>query len=147
MNSGKSDTVVHFNEDTSEGQPRRALRQRWIVVTMLLAAAIFIQAVFAGAMLSGIDWARAAHSANAIVLIASTVAAGLIAAVSLRRVPQGLNLALTLLALAVVVFVQTGIGKAAAGGANLMWAHVPLGVALLGFAGRAVAIARNLGTE
>src|SRR5512147_1778633 len=98
MNSGKSNTAVQFDEDT--GQPSRALRQRWIVITTLLAAAIFTQAVFAGAMLSGIDWARTAHSANAIVLIASTVAAGLIAAISLRRVPRGLNLALTLLALA-----------------------------------------------
>ena len=145
MNTGNQDAAIHMDGDNDSSPPSRRLRQWWSVVTTVLATDIFVQAVFAGAMLSGVDWARAAHSANAIVLIASTLAAGLTAAITLWRVPQGFKLALTLVALAVVVFVQTGIGKASTGGANLMWVHVPLGVALLGFAGHAVASARRLG--
>ncbi|MEX2250308.1 MAG: hypothetical protein WD671_11805, partial [Parvibaculum sp.] len=104
-------------------------------------------AVFAGAMLSGYGWARTAHLANAGLLIASTIAAGLVAVVTLRRIPHGPRLGLILLLLAAVVFLQTAIGKSAANGTNLMWVHVPLGVALVGFAAQAVAGARRLGEE
>jgi hypothetical protein len=122
-----------------------ALRQWWIVITALLAVAIFSQAVFAGAMLSGVGWASRAHSLNAFVLVASTVTAGLVAVVTLRRVPHGPKLGLALLLLAAGVFLQTAVGKLSAHGANLMWAHVPLGVALVGFATQALAGARRLG--
>jgi hypothetical protein len=96
-------------------------------------------------MLSGVDWARAAHSATAVALIASTLAAGLVSLVTLRRVPYGPRLAFTLLLLAVVVSLQTAVGKSSVAGANLMWVHIPLGVALVGFATQAVAGARRLG--
>jgi hypothetical protein len=111
----------------------------------LLVVAIFAQAVFAGLMLSGVEWARAAHSATAIVLIASTLTAGLISLATLRRIAHGPKLGFTLLSLAAVVFLQTVVGRSVAEGANLMWVHVPLGVALVGFATQAVAGARRLG--
>ena len=123
------------------------LRRWWSVITTLLATAIFSEAVFAGAMLSGADWARRAHSANAAVLIASTLAAGLVALVTLRRIPHGLQLGLALLSLAAVAFVQAALGALSAKGANLLWVHVPLGVALFGFAVLAVAGARRLRGE
>jgi hypothetical protein len=126
---------------------RRNLRQWWSIVTALLAAAVFIETVFAGAMLSGVDWARAAHASNAIVLAASATAAGLVSIITLRRISHGLRLALILLALAAAVFLQIALGKMSANGANLMWAHVPLGVALVGFAVQAAAAARRLGGE
>jgi hypothetical protein len=114
---------------------------------MLLATAIFIQAVFAGAMLSGVDWARTAHASSAGVLIVAAIAASLIGIATLRRMPHGLKLGLTLALLAAVILLQTGLGRMSTHGANLMWIHVPLGVALVGFAAQAVAAARNLGGE
>ena len=110
-------------------------------------AAIFCEAVFAGAMLSGFGWGRAAHWANAVVLIAATLVAGLVSAVTLRRVPHGTKLGAMLLSLAAVLFLQIALGRSSARGAHLMWVHVPLGVALVGFAARAVAGARRLGAE
>ena len=47
--------------------------------------------------------------------------------------------------LAAAVFLQTAVGRATAKGDNLLWLHVPLGVALVGFAGQAAAVARKLG--
>lgn len=119
----------------------------WRVVTIVLVLAIFAQAVFAGAMLSGFDWARAAHAANAVVVMGATIGAGLVAIMTLRRRRNGLRLGLLLLGLAAVVFMQFALGRMAAKGANLMWAHVPLGVALVGLAGQAVAGARRLGED
>jgi hypothetical protein len=125
----------------------RSLRRWWSVITILLVVAVFSEAVFAGAMLSGVDWGRTAHSVNAVALIALTLTAGLVAAVTLRRIPHGAKLGLMLLSLAVVVFLQTAVGKLSTQGANLMWVHVPLGVALVGLATQAAAVARRLGGE
>ena len=137
--------AVHSNRSDDSNQPRRNLRQSWIVITTLLAAAIFSEAVFAGVMLSGVDWGRRAHAANAVVLMASTLTAGLVAVVTLRPIPHGPRLGSTLVALAALVLLQTAVGRSSAWGTNLMWIHVPLGVALVRFASQAVARARRLG--
>lgn len=121
------------------------VRLWWQFITALLVAAIFSQAVFAGLMLSGVAWAQQAHAVNAVVLLAASFGSGLVALLTVRRVSNGANLAFSLLALAVVISLQTAVGKSSAGGANLMWLHVPLGVALIGFAMQAVAVARKLG--
>jgi hypothetical protein len=121
------------------------LRRAWGVITILLAIAISIQAVFAGAMLSGVGWARAAHEATATLLIASTTTAGLVCLVTLRSIPHGLKLGLTLLALAAAVVLQAALGVLSAKGANLLWIHVPLGVALVGLSAQAAIWARELG--
>jgi hypothetical protein len=123
------------------------LRQWWSVITILLVVAVFIEAVFAGAMLSGVGWARTAHSANAAMLIASTITAGIVSAVTLRRVRHGPKLGLTLLSLAALIFIQAAVGALSAKGANLLWVHVPLGVASFGLAVRAAADARRLRGE
>ena len=122
-----------------------SLRRWWIVVTTLLLGAVFLEAVFAGAMLSGAGWARAAHATSALVLMAWTAAAGLVALVTLRDTPHGPRLGWTLVAMAVLVVLQAALGVATAKGANLVWAHVPLGVALVGVAGQTAAAARRLG--
>jgi hypothetical protein len=131
--------------DVSSNEP--SLRQWWSIITTLLVTVIFSETVFAGAMLSGEGWARAAHAVNAIILIASTTTAGLVSVVTLRRIPHGTKLGLTLLSLAAVVFLQIALGKLSAEGANLLWVHVPLGAALIGFAMLAAANARRLGRE
>jgi len=123
------------------------VRKGWIAVTVLLAMAVFAEAIFAGAMLSGFGWARAAHAVNAVALIALTLLTGSIGLVTLRRNSQGRKLAFSLLALAAVVCLQTALGRFSAHGANLMWIHVPLGVALVGFAMQAAAGARRLNEE
>jgi hypothetical protein len=139
--------VIQLDQPTAAHVPGANLRPWWSIVTVGLAFAIFAQAVFAGAMLSGFDWARAAHAANALIVVGVTFAAGLAAIVTLRRTRNGLKLGLLLLGLAAAVFVQFALGRLAAKGANLMWVHVPLGVVLVGFAGQAIAVARRLGEE
>jgi hypothetical protein len=125
---------------------RRGSRQRrlWSVVTHALVAAAFAEAVLAGAMLSGAGWARALHGLLAAALVVSTIGAGLFALATLRRSPNGRRFALTLLGLAATVFLQVALGVFAMRGANLLWLHVPLGAALVAFAARTVADARQL---
>ena len=122
-------------------------RPWWGVVATFFMIAVFAQSVFAGAMLSGFDWARMAHAANGLIVVVATFAAGLVATFMLRRIRNGLKFGSTLLALAAAAFVQFALGRLAAKGANLMWVHVPLGVALIALAGQAVAVARRLGAE
>jgi hypothetical protein len=145
MSAREHDEGLDLARPTDPGRRTRSLRRWWTAITTLLAAAIFSEAVFAGAMLSGAGWGRTAHLVSAFVLIASTLVAGLAALVTLRRIPLGPRLGATLLLLAVVVFLQTAVGRSSAKGANLMWIHVPLGVALVGFAAQAAAGARRLG--
>lgn len=119
----------------------------WRVATILLLVDVVIEAVFAGAILSGVDWARRAHSVNAVILIASTAVAGLAAILTLRRISQGLKLGSALVSLAAVIGLQLAAGKLSAEGANLMWVHAPLGSALVGFAVLTAVHARRLGGE
>lgn len=137
--AGQMDGTAISNEPRS--------RQEWSIVAYLLVLVLFAQAVFAGAMLSGFDWAQTAHRVTALVVIASAIVAGLVSAITLRRVRHGLKFSLTLLGLAALLFLQAALGALSAKGANLLWLHVPLGVALVGIAGQAVASARRLGSE
>jgi heme A synthase len=140
-----NDVAVHLGQPTVPDDRSHRLRRWWIAITTLLALAFLFEAIFAGAMLSGVDWARKAHAANAIVLLASSIAASLAAVVTLRRIPQGPRFALSLLSMAVLVFVQAGVGTLSAKGANLLWVHVPLGAALLSFATQTAFRASKLG--
>jgi hypothetical protein len=117
----------------------------WRAVTILLAAALFAQAIFAGEMLSGEAWARAAHMATAVAVLAGSGLATLTAFLALRRAPNGMRMGFILLALTAGVFVQFALGRMTAKGANLLWAHLPLGVALVGLAIQAVRSAAGLG--
>lgn len=42
-------------------EPNRSLRRWWSAITVVLLVAVFAQAVFAGAMLSGVGWASDVH--------------------------------------------------------------------------------------
>src|SRR6516162_10231957 len=100
-----NDAAVHRGGQPSVlSRGSAGLRQWWIIITTLLALAVFAEAIFAGAMLSGADWAQKAHAATAVVLIASRIAASLAAVIRLWRVSQGRRLALSLLSLAVLLF-------------------------------------------
>ena len=145
MNTANYEAAIHLDPSTDSSRPSRELRRWWRGITTLVVVAIFTQAIFAGLMLSGVDWGRRAHSVNAAVLIAATLSASVGALVTLRRIPHGPRFGLTLLALAVVIFFEAALGSLSAKGANLMWVHVPLGVALVGFAAQAAAGARRLG--
>jgi hypothetical protein len=138
-------TAVQADGPTGSSAPGAAQRRWWSVITAAIVTVIFIEAVFAGAMLSGAPWAHAAHRATALALILATSVAGLSATLGLRRVSHGLRLGLMLLGLAAAIVVQTALGRATTHGANLLWVHVPLGVALVGLAAQAVASARRLG--
>jgi hypothetical protein len=133
--------------DAPTTQPRRDLRQLWTAVTTTLAVALFAQAVFAGAMLSGVGWGRAAHKATAVALIACALFAGLVAMVTLRRIANGMRLGLSLWALGAAICLQTVLGSLSTHGTHLMWVHVPLGVALVGLAMQSAARARVLGED
>jgi len=141
MNEGKHDAAVDGPIELDK--PGR--RQWWSVIAIVLAAGIFAQAVFAGLMLSGIEWAYAAHRVNATALIALALIAGVASVVTLRRIAQGPRLGLLLLSLAVIVILQSAVGRFSVEGANLMWVHIPLGVALVGLAMQAVTTTRRLG--
>jgi hypothetical protein len=117
----------------------------WSVITGLIALAVLCEAIFAGAMLSRVDWALKAHAVNAGILIAAALIAGLLALIRLRRIPGGVKLGRTVLSLGAVVVLQAALGDLSAKGVNLLWVHVPLGVALFGFATRAALDVRRLG--
>jgi hypothetical protein len=144
MSSHPHHAAVDFAPSTVSNDQGRNLRRRWTVITSLLVVALFLEAVFAGAMLSGASWARAAHGLTAVIVIGSTVTASLVALLTLRRIPHGPKLGFTLLLLAAVAILQAAVGAASAKGAILLWVHVPLGVALVGFAALAAASARRL---
>jgi len=147
MSTNQYDVAVPLGDSTVASDQTRNSRRRWGVITSLIALAVLMEAVFAGAMLSGIGWARTAHSVNAGVVLASALIAGLVAVLTLRHVPQGLKLGLMLLALAGIVVLQAALGAVSAKGTNLLWIHIPLGVALFGFATRTATRARALGGE
>jgi hypothetical protein len=133
------------NCETTSGRVNQ--RQRWSFVTALLVLAIFAETIFAGAMMSGVPWARAAHTANAVVVIALAFGTGLLALVMLGGVRHGLKQGVSLLTLAGMIALQIVLGVLSAKGANLLWLHVPLGVAILGLAVLVAAGARKLGAE
>ncbi|HEY0435555.1 MAG TPA: hypothetical protein VGC92_02875, partial [Phenylobacterium sp.] len=108
-NADKAEAAVGLRP-TRPQEPDRDLRPWRRLVTLPLLAGLFIQAMLAGAMMSGVSWARTAHAAAAFVLIAWATAAGLGALINLRRAPGGLRLGLTLLALAAVLFLQAAVG-------------------------------------
>ena len=144
MSADKYDVAVGLGESSVPTEQSRNVWRGWSVITGLIALAVLFEAIFAGAMLSGVEWAHRAHAVNAGILIASALIAGLFAVVTLRRIPQGVKLGRTLLALGTVVFLQAAVGALSAKGANLLWIHVPLGVGLFGFATRAALGARGL---
>src|SRR5262245_13892485 len=104
MTNTHNDARLHSSRTTAE--QRRHSRTSWIVVATTLTVAVFAEAAFAGAMLSGIGWGLTLHKATAGALIASTLLASLVAVVTLRRVPNGMRLASTFAALAVTLCLQ-----------------------------------------
>jgi hypothetical protein len=117
----------------------------WVVLTWLLLGAVFSQSIFAGFLLSGDGWGRTAHGFTALALVATTFVAGIAAAVALRQAQQGRRLAAWLVALAVCLALQTVVGRRSAEGEDLLWLHVPLGVALFGLAVQPARVARRIG--
>jgi len=123
------------------GAPARA----WTAFTTILMWAVFLQAVTAGRMLTGDDWAHDVHRTAAGLLIIAAVVGGLAALVGLRDRAGGGQLGLMLVALGVGLLVQHGLGTAAADGENTLWIHIPLGVALVALMVRLDMFARRLG--
>jgi hypothetical protein len=121
------------------------LRNLWSIIAVSLVTVIFMEAALAGAILSGIDGALKAHMVVAGIMVASTILAGSVSVITLRRVQGGGSFSFILVVLAALTTFQMAIGKLSAHGANLLWAHVPLGVALFGLAALAVVRARRLG--
>lgn len=117
----------------------------WSVLTGLLVIGVFTQSVFAGLLLSGEGWGRTAHGINALALVAVALVASVVAAITLRGVSGGGGrLAVLLFGLAVVLAIQTIVGRISAEGTNLLWLHVPLGVALVGLTVQPARAARRL---
>ena len=141
------DPVVDGAPSTAAGRPGPNLRLGWAVFTILLAGGFFLEAIFAGSILSGVTWARKAHAVTAMILIASTFTAGVIGFLTLRRYRHGLRLGLILVSLAAGTLVQTALGAMSAKGADLTWIHVPFGVALVSLAGLAAFAAGGIGRE
>jgi hypothetical protein len=122
----------------------RRIGRGWVVLTTVALWVIFLQAVTAGRIFSGDDWARTAHRTIAGVLVLVTLGAGLAALAVLRERTGGRRMAMALVALAVCLLVQHRLGTAAADGEDTLWLHVPFGVAIMAFAARANVLARRL---
>jgi hypothetical protein len=125
----------------------RRIGRGWMALTTATMWAILFQAVTAGRMLSGDDWARTAHRTAAGLLTLVVLAAGLGALAVLRERTGGRRLALVLIALAVCLIIQYRLGAAAADGEDVLWLHIPVGVALFGFSLRANMLARRLASR
>lgn len=123
----------------------RSAARAWSVLTRLLVVAVFTQSIFAGVLLSGEGWGRTAHGITALALVAVTLIAGIAAALTVRGTGgDASRLTVLLFALAVILFAQAAIGRLSAEGQNLLWLHVPLGVALVGLTVQPARIAGRL---
>jgi hypothetical protein len=117
----------------------------WSAFTTVLTWAVFLQAVTAGRILTGDDWARDVHRTAAGLLFIAAVVGGLVALVRLRDRAGGRRFGLMLVAMGVALFVQHGLGTSAADGEDTLWIHIPLGVALVALMMRLGLFARRLG--
>ena len=104
MSADRQDAALGLPRATVPPDRTRNLQRWWTVITTGIAVVILLEAVFAGAMLSGVSWARAAHGVTAGILIASALGAGLVAVLTLRRLSHGLKLSRTLFSLAAAFF-------------------------------------------
>jgi hypothetical protein len=123
----------------------RAPARAWVLFTTVLMWAVFLQAVTAGRILEGDEWARDVHRIAAGLLVLVAVAGGVVALVRLRGRARGRRFGLMLVAIGVGLFVQYSLGTAAADGEDTLWIHVPLGVALVGLLAHASQSARRVG--
>lgn len=121
--------------------------QLWVVATRLVAIAVFAQAALAGQFLSGQQWARPLHRSLAVGLVITTVGMGLVALWRLHRLESGVRFAVALLGLGLGLLVQMTVGLLSADGHRLLWLHIPLGVALLGYSVDMVQRARRLNED
>jgi hypothetical protein len=117
----------------------------WIVFTTVLVCAVFLQAVTAGRILTGDEWARDVHRTVGAILFLVAVGGGAVALVRLRGRTGSRRFGLMLVAIGVVLFVQHRLGTAATDGDNTLWIHVPLGVALLGLLVETIHLACGVG--
>jgi hypothetical protein len=122
----------------------RAPARTWTVFTAVLTWAVFLQAVTAGRVLTGDEWARDVHRIAAGLLLIVAVVGGLVALVRLRDRAGGRRFGWLLVAMGVGLFVQHSLGSAAADGDDTLWIHVPLGVALLALMVRVDMVARRV---
>lgn len=121
-----------------------AARRGWSAATALLMWGVFLQSVTAGRILRGDDWAGSTHRSAAGLLFVATVVAAIVALATLRQHPLGRRMATILCGLAVALIVQHRLGAMAADGEDVLWLHVPVGVALVGFALQPNVLARRL---
>src|SRR5690242_21307337 len=100
MNADKYDAAVGLGGSAVPAEQSRDRRRWWSVITNWIAFAVLMEAVFAGAMLSGVGWARTAHAIDAVVVTASAFIAGLTCVITLRGIANGFKIGLMLLSLA-----------------------------------------------
>jgi hypothetical protein len=124
----------------------RVPARAWAPFTTLLTWAVVFQALTAGRILTGDDWARDVHRTAAGLLVIVAAGGGVVALVRLRDGARGRRFGLTLLAIGVGLIVQHGLGTAAADGKDTLWIHVPLGVALVALLAHASQFARRVGS-
>lgn len=146
MKTERVKMMIAQTERPKGNMPESANVRRWgtVIMTVILLG-LFFQACFAGAMISGAGWALRAHSLTSTALIVATIVASLVSLATFRRSPHGLKFGLGLLALAMLMLAQAAVGILSAKGSNLLWIHVPLGVALFGMAVWAVTNVRHFG--
>jgi hypothetical protein len=133
-------------EPTVPAEPvDRSPARAWAMFITVLTWAVFLQAVTAGRILTGDEWALDVHRTAAGLLVVAAVGGGVVALVRLRGRAGGRRLGLMLVAIGVGLLVQHSLGTAAADGEDTLWIHVPLGVALVGLLAQGTHFARRVG--
>jgi hypothetical protein len=112
------------------------------VAGVLFALSVLAQAVLAGLFVTGDVGMLTMHGTNAVV-VAVAALLYIVAAIILVRKDRG---ARRLVILGVVAFVLTFV-QIAVGGAQILWLHIPLGVAIFATAVRLVGLSFAYGKE
>jgi hypothetical protein len=141
MSAAAGPAVPVASAESGDRVPARA----WVVFTTVLTWAVLLQAITAGRILTGDEWASDVHRSAAGLLVLVAIAGGVVALVRLRDRARGRRFGLVLVAIGVGLFVQHGLGTAAADGEDTLWIHVPLGAALVGVLVQASQLARRVG--
>lgn len=116
----------------------------WAAFTTAVMAVLFLQSVTAGRIFAGDDWARTAHRAAGGMSMVVVLGAGIVALVAASGAADRRRLGLTLIGLAVCLYLQFHLGAASADGEDTLWLHIPTGVAMFGLSAHAALVARRL---
>ena len=136
----------HTSDTSTVSRPTRSSRIATLFSTALMWSVV-LQAVAAGRVLEGDDWARNLHRGFGGILLLTAVTGGVVSLVRLGNRAVGRRFGLMLIVIGIATYVEFHLGSAAADGEDTLWLHVPLGVALVALLAHATHLARRIDRE